>query len=143
MNPDNIPEVIITISSSIKSKWEKMYPTLRSSGHQDVTPPCIQHIYDQIKNGENLSHPARVLLGTFLIYSNKSMDEMLDLFKRLPDFNEKITRYQLEHLSGKRGNTKQYFVPSCEKIKLNNLCFETKICRGISNPAQLVYRKNP
>ena len=141
MNPDNIPKVIVTISSSMKSKWEKMYPTLRTTGHHEITPPCIQHIYDQIKNGENLSHPARVLLGTFLIYSNKSMDEMLDLFKRLPDFNEKITRYQLEHLSGKRGNTKQYFVPSCEKIKLNNLCFETKICSGISNPTQLVYRK--
>ena len=92
MNPDKIPDIIITISNSIKSKWEKMYPPLRMASYQNITPPCIQHIYDQIKNGENLSHPARVLLGTFLIYSNKSMDEMLDLFKRLPDFNVKITR---------------------------------------------------
>ncbi|WP_134485112.1 hypothetical protein [Candidatus Nitrosocosmicus franklandus] len=141
MNPKKVPEVIVTISNSIKNRWEKMYPPIRPSGHHDITPPCIQHIYDQIKNGENLSHPARVLLGTFLIYSNKSMEEMLDMFKRLPDFNEKITRYQLEHLAGKRGNTKQYFVPSCEKIKLNNLCFETEVCKGISNPAQFFYRK--
>jgi DNA primase large subunit len=141
MNPEKVPDIIGTISNSIKNRWEKMYPPLRTTGHRDITPPCIQHIYDQIKNGENLSHPARVLLGTFLIYSNKSMEEMLELFKRLPDFNEKITRYQLEHLAGKRGNTKQYFVPSCEKIKLNNLCFETEVCKGISNPAQLLFRK--
>ena len=142
MNPEVIPDIIISISNSLKSRWEKMYPPLRAPGHQDILPPCIQHIYNQIDKGENLSHPARVLLGTFLIYTNKSMEEMIDLFKRLPDYNEQITRYQLEHLAGKRGNTKQYFVPSCEKIKLNNLCFETVVCKGISNPTQLIYRKS-
>ena len=69
------------------------------------------------------------------------MEEMLELFKRLPDFDEKITRYQLEHLAGKKGGSKRYYVPSCEKIKLENLCYETKICQGISNPIQLVKKK--
>ena len=142
MNPEMIPDIIMSVSNSLRSRWEKMYPPLRATGHKDITPPCIQHIFNQINKGENLSHPARVLLGTFLIYSNKSMDEMIDLFKRLPDYNEKITRYQLEHLAGKRGSPKQYFVPSCEKIKLNNLCFETVVCRGINNPTQLIYKRS-
>jgi DNA primase large subunit len=141
MNSTNIPHIITSISISFKSRWEKMYPSLRTVSMNSITPPCIEHIYDLIKKGENLPHPARVLLATFLIYTNRSFDEMLNLFKRLPDYNEQITRYQLEHLAGKRGNSKRYFVPSCEKVKLNNLCFETKVCRGITNPSQLVNRK--
>lgn len=142
MNLDIIPKVVLSISKSIKTRWEEMYPSLKVANLRSVTPPCIEHIFEMIKKGENLPHPARVLLGTFLIYTNKSFDEMMDLFKRLPDYNEQITRYQLEHLAGKRGNSKRYYVPSCEKVKINNLCFETKICAGITNPSQLVYRKN-
>jgi DNA primase large subunit len=44
----------------------------------------------------------------------------------------------LEHLSGKKGGSKKYFVPSCEKIKLENLCHEANVCKGIINPVQLL-----
>ncbi|CAN5826802.1 hypothetical protein BH23THE1_BH23THE1_00810 [soil metagenome] len=142
MSIDRIPDTIMAISKSIKNRWERMHPSVNIPVYNVVTPPCIQHIYDQISKGENLSHPARLLLGTFLIYSNKTLDEMLDLFKRLPDFDEKITRYQLEHLAGKKGSSKRYYVPSCEKIKIENLCFATRICQGISNPIQLVRKKS-
>ena len=142
MSIDRIPDTIMAISKSIKKRWEQMHPSNSVLVYNAVTPPCIQHIYDKISKGENLPHPARLLLGTFLIYSNKTLEEMLDLFKRLPDFDEKITRYQLEHLAGKKGSSKRYYVPSCEKIKLENLCYETSICQGISNPVQLVRKKS-
>jgi len=142
MNIDKVPDTIMAISKSIKIQWEQMHPLPNPTVYKAVTPPCIQHIYDQIRKGENLPHPARLLLGTFLIYSNKTLEEMLELFKRLPDFDEKITRYQLEHLAGKKGGSKKYYVPSCEKIKLENLCYETKICQGISNPIQLIRKKS-
>lgn len=142
MSIDRVPDTIMAISKSIKKRWEQIHPSINIPVYNAVTPPCIQHIYDQINKGENLPHPARLLLGTFLIYSNKTLEEMLDLFKRLPDFDEKITRYQLEHLAGKKGSSKRYHVPSCEKIKLENLCYETRICQGISNPIQLVRKKS-
>jgi DNA primase large subunit len=41
-------------------------------------------------------------------------------------------------LSGKKGSSKKYFVPSCEKIKIQNLCYETIACKGIINPIQLL-----
>lgn len=141
MNPEKIPKIVIVIAKTMKDNWDRLYPSLKVTSINFTTPPCIEHIYELIDKGENLPHPARVLLGTFLIYSNKPFDEMLRLFKRLPDYNEQVTRYQLEHLAGKRGGSKQYFVPSCEKVRLNNLCFQTKVCDGVTNPAQLVYRK--
>ena len=91
-----------------------------------------------MNNGENLPHSARLLLATFLLFSEKNIEEIIEIFKKLPDYNEQITRYQLEHLSGKKGSSKKYFVPSCEKIKIQNLCYETIVCKGIINPIQLL-----
>lgn len=138
---DNIPIPIYDKSRMLKNYWINTFPQINFQNRTSVTPPCIQNLYDQIDKGENLPHAARILLGTFLLYSNKSIEEMLELFKKLPDFNESITRYQLEHLAGRRGNSKRYYVPSCEKIKTNNLCFATDICRGITNPIQLTRNK--
>jgi DNA primase large subunit len=66
----------------------------------------------------------------------KQTDEVVELFKNAPDFNEKITRYQVEHLAGTKGSRVKYSVPSCEKLRNENLCFATEDCAGIINPVQ-------
>ncbi len=140
------PNQVINKSQYLKSYWESVNKRWSDSAGADdgfvnkhaVTPPCIDHLYKILNNGENLPHSARLLLATFLLFSGKSIEEIVEIFKKLPDFNERITRYQLEHLSGKKGGSKKYFVPSCEKIKLENLCYETEVCKGIINPIQLL-----
>lgn len=139
---DVFPGQILEKSSIIKDYYNSIEQNaIISKNEKNITPPCIEHIYKIINNGENLPHSARLLLATFLIYSGNSIEEIDKVFQKLPDYNEKITRYQLEHLSGNKGNTKKYFVPSCEKIKVENLCHETNICRGIINPVQLLINK--
>ena len=140
------PNQVVNKSQNLKSYWESVNKRWSDSAGADdgfvsknaVTPPCIDHLYKILNNGENLPHSARLLLATFLLFSGKSIEEIVEIFKKLPDFNERITRYQLEHLSGKKGGSKKYFVPSCEKIKLENLCYETEVCKGIINPIQLL-----
>jgi DNA primase large subunit len=138
------PNQVINKSQKLKSYWESFNRTYNNVDYvykKSVTPPCIQHLYDSIDDGENLPHSARLLLATFLLFSGKSIEEIIDVFKKLPDFKENITRYQLEHLSGKKVGSKKYFVPSCEKIKLENLCYQTNVCKGIINPIQLLRKK--
>ena len=137
------PNQVINKSQKLKSYWENVNRTynINYGPKKSVTPPCIQHLYDSIENGENLPHSARLLLATFLLFSGKSIEDIIDVFKKLPDFKENITRYQLEHLSGKKGGSKKYFVPSCEKIKLEELCYQTNVCKGVINPIQLL-KKN-
>jgi len=137
------PNQVINKSQKLKSYWESFNRTYNVDYvyKKSVIPPCIQHLYDSIDNGENLPHSARLLLATFLLFSGKSIEEIIDVFKKLPDYKENITRYQLEHLSGKKGGSKKYFVPSCEKIKLENLCYQTNVCKGIINPIQLLRKK--
>ena len=95
-------------------------------------PPCIKHAIDVLENGENLSHSGRFMLAAFLLGRGQPIDKIALLFKNAPDYNEKVTRYQINQIAG---DTK-YSCPSCEKIKSNDLCFAIPECDNIINPIQ-------
>lgn len=143
MKSITFPKQVQIKSQKLKIYWDSVNkrPDTTFVNKKSITPPCIEHLYRVLDAGENLPHSARLLLATFLLFSGKSIDEIVEIFRKLPDFNERITRYQLEHLSGKTGSSKRYFVPSCEKIKMENLCHETNVCKGIINPVQLLSKR--
>jgi len=99
-------------------------------------PPCIKRAIEVLEKGENLSHSGRFLLGTFLLGRGKTIESIAPLFKNAPDYNEKVTLYQLNHLAGKSGNKTEYKCPSCEKVKSEDLCFAIPECDKIINPVQ-------
>jgi len=99
-------------------------------------PPCIKHAIDVLENGENLSHSGRFMLATFLLGRGQPIDKIALLFKNAPDYNEKITRYQINQIAGEAGGNTKYSCPSCEKIKSNDLCFAIPECDNIINPIQ-------
>ncbi|MFB5621325.1 MAG: DNA primase [Candidatus Nitrosomaritimum yanchengensis] len=99
-------------------------------------PPCIKHAIDVLEKGENLPHSGRFMLATFLLSRNQSVEQIAPLFKNAPDYNEKVTLYQLNHLKGTSGSGIQYSCPSCEKLKTQNLCFAIPECNNIFNPLQ-------
>ena len=99
-------------------------------------PPCIKHAIEVLNNGENLSHSGRFMLATFLLGRGQTIDEIAPLFKNAPDYNEKITRYQIRQVAGETGSNTKYSCPSCEKIKSNDLCFAIPECDNIINPIQ-------
>jgi DNA primase large subunit len=61
---------------------------------------------------------------------------VIDVFKDRADYNEKIARYQVEHIAGMRGSRTKYKPPSCNKMKSYGLCVEggAKCPRKIKNP---------
>ncbi len=99
-------------------------------------PPCIKHAIEVLDKGENLPHSGRFMLATYLLAKGKSIDQIVPLFKNAPDYNERVTRYQLEHIAGSTGKGTKYSCPSCDKLKSENLCFEIPECSGIINPVQ-------
>jgi len=104
-------------------------------------PPCVKHAIEVLEKGENLPHSGRFLLATYLLARGKTVDQIAPLFKNAPDYNERITRYQLDHISGESGNGTKYQCPSCDKLKSENLCFATTECDGIINPVQFGKRR--
>ncbi len=97
-------------------------------------PPCVKHAIEVLEKGENLPHSGRFLLATYLLARGQTTDQIAPLFKNAPDYNERITRYQLEHISGSSGKGTKYQCPSCDKLRSENLCFAIPECDGIINP---------
>jgi DNA primase large subunit len=102
-------------------------------------PPCVKKVVERLRSGENISHPERFLLATFLINIGVDIDSIVDLFRNVPDFNERITRYQVEHLAGLRGGKKKYLPYGCDKLKSLGICPITDKCLG-DNPLAVYYK---
>ena len=135
-----------TLPQSIKARADKLRSKLAPRYEYRATavtdyPPCVKHALEVMGKGENLPHSARVMLATFMLAIGKPVDEIVMMYENAPDFNEKITRYQVEHLAGMKGSHTKYSVPSCDKLRNENLCFATAECDGIINPMQFGRRR--
>ena len=97
-------------------------------------PPCVAHALDLIRKGQNVPHFGRFLMTTYLLAVGKSVDDVVSLFPRLPDFDERLTRYQVEHIAGLRGGRVKYNVPSCRTLQTHSFCFKVDECDEIRNP---------
>ena len=75
-------------------------------------PPCIQQLLEDLKRHENLPHHARWYLAVYLLHTGMVVEQLISLYSNLPDFNEKITRYQIEH-----AQKKGYSIPTCATVK--------------------------
>ncbi len=104
----------------------------------EAFPPCMKRILENAKSGSNLSHHERFAIATFMIQLGASEDEVIEIFRSLPDYNEKITRYQVEHLMGTKGGGKKYLPYNCDTMKTLGLCIAE--C-NVSTPFQK-YIKN-
>jgi DNA primase large subunit len=105
-------------------------------------PPCIKSLYDAAIAGRNLSHVERFTLTTFLVKMGLKMEELLGLFKPLPDFDEKKARYQIEHIMGVKGSRRQYVPPACKTLKTHGLCRNPdETCRKVAHPLGYYRRK--
>lgn len=102
-------------------------------------PPCIKHLLASAQGGVNLAHSARFALTSFLLNIELSVDQIIQLFGVSPDFNEEMTRYQVEHIAGGTGTS--YKPPSCSTmITYGNCMGKDVLCREIGHPLNY-YRK--
>ncbi len=107
---------------------------------EESYPPCIRVMLGNLRAGKGLPHLARFTIVTFLRALGWDVDRVVELFSILPDFNERITRYQVEHIFGLRGSRTVYAPPSCATLKRGNLCYAggDPICGKVKHPLQYV-----
>jgi DNA primase large subunit len=108
--------------------------------HAEDWPPCMEAIKAKIAEA---SHKELFTVAAFLVNRGYSTEQILAILAERPDFNEKIARYQVEHIAGLRGSRTRYRPPSCQTMRSLGLCVEDgKYCpRWIQNPLQ--YQKKP
>ncbi|KPV61484.1 MAG: DNA primase large subunit PriL [Candidatus Bathyarchaeota archaeon BA1] len=105
-------------------------------------PPCIKALHNAISSGRSISHVGRFALTSFLINIGMTVENVTDLFRSLSDFDERMTRYQVEHIAGGRGSRTRYIPPRCDTLRTHGICpGMDEICRGVRHPLAYYRRK--
>ena len=105
-------------------------------------PPCIQHLIKDLDVGKNVQHMGRFTLASFLANIGTDQEEIVRLFKPASDFSERMTRYQVEHIAGKRGGGTKYTCPMCTTLKTHGVCYKPdELCATIRNPLSYYKQK--
>jgi DNA primase large subunit len=140
-----LPDQLVEIADNLKKlASEKIGPDemegFPKTVVQEAYPPCIKALYEAASASRHLSHVGRFTLTSFLLYVGTTPEKLTELFKSFSDYNERLTRYQVEHIAGSRGSGTRYKPPNCETLQTHNVCVNRdELCRGARNP--LVYYK--
>lgn len=84
-------------------------------------PPCIRKMQRTLQAGENLSHAGRFALASFLHRVGADFETIVDAYRGAPDFDESVTRYQVEHITHHDGGA-GYEPPECDTLRSHGLC---------------------
>lgn len=104
-------------------------------------PPCITAILANLKDGVNVPHTARFAVTAFLLNLGLTVDEIIEIYKNSPDFDEERTRYQVVHIAGSQGSTK-YTAPSCSTMRTYGNCVDSdNVCEKVNHPLSYYKRK--
>lgn len=102
----------------------------------DSFPPCMKALLNDLRAGKNVPHSGRFALVTFLHALGMENEEILELMRSAPDFNERVARYQIEHITGRISN-KEYAVPKCATMLAYGLCPKgDPLCERVKHPLQ-------
>ncbi len=143
MLPEAILQRVDSLSLKYADRAEKSRLTMfPKEVANEAFPPCIQLFYGSAKTGTHISHLGRFTLTSFLINVNMKPEEVVNLFRASADFNERMTRYQVEHIAGDRGSRTKYRSPTCDTLKTHALCpGPDELCKTIRSPLRYYARK--
>jgi DNA primase large subunit len=128
----------LTLEKVSKTEIEGIPKTIKP----EAFPPCITALYEAAKKGHHLSHIARFTLTTFLVNIGMPTEKIIDIFRASSDFNERMTRYQVEHIAGERGSRTRYKPPKCETLQTHGICISPdSLCKGKLHHPLTYYQK--
>lgn len=105
-------------------------------------PPCMKNLLSLLQTSKHISHMGRFAMAAFLLNIGTNEDELLKMFKTFTDFDERIARYQVEHIAGRRGSRRKYTAPNCATMRTNGLCINPdELCATIKHPLSYYRRK--
>jgi DNA primase large subunit len=127
-----ITERLNKLAGDIMGQMTEEFPKVVVQG---AFPPCINALLDDASKNRHLSHVGRFALVSFLINIGMSVDTVTDLFKSFSDYNERLTRYQIEHIAGERGSGTRYTPPQCSVLQTHGVCKNRDdLCRRCYHP---------
>jgi DNA primase large subunit len=116
--------------------------SLPSEVINEAFPPCINYCLEGLLAGRRASHMERFALTSFLVNIGMPINQMVTFYTDVTDFDESLTRYQIEHIAGLKGNRTKYTPPTCNTLRTHGVCRNPDaICKRISHPLNYYRRK--
>ncbi len=139
-----LPSVFEEKASQLQQKLREIQTTQAKAVALGVVniqafPPCMDKLYSDLSSGVNLPHMARFDLATFLVNIEMPHPDIITLFSKAPNYDERTTRYHVDNLSGKTSG-KKYSAPSCAKVREHGLCI-SRTC-NVMHPLQFYTRES-
>jgi DNA primase large subunit len=97
MKPYYDNQIINRIVDKLNEKYPKPQEKL-TVAKGAIVPESIKELIEKAYKEHHLTHSERIKLGIYLQAQGYDMDYILDIFRQLSDWNEKITKYQLQSL---------------------------------------------
>ncbi len=108
----------------------------------EAFPSCIKGVYDRVAAGRPASHMGRFALTSFMLSIGMTAEDVFKFFRSVSDFNERMTRYQVEHIAGTRGSGTKYTPPNCATLRTHGICISPEPeCNRAVNPLVCYKRK--
>lgn len=142
----NLPEEINIAAYQLTQKAQEIMgqeiEEMPKTVSQDAFPPCIEALIEDSKAAHHLSHMGRFTLTSFLVNIGMSSEAIADMYKTFSDYNERLTRYQIEHIAGERGSGTHYTCPQCSVLQTHGVCRnKEELCRKIFHPLKYYLNK--
>jgi len=124
---------IAPVLSAITASYQEQI--LQQFGEVDEScfPPCINALITAITAGTNIPHQGRFAITAFLNAIGLTVQEIVELYCRAPDFDVEKTMYQVDHITGGRGT--EYTAPSCATMRTYGFCIQREsLCEHVNHP---------
>ncbi len=144
VKPEELPEPLSAVAREVMEMLavRRSYKAEAGQVSEEHWPPCMAKIKRELLAGVSVGHFANFALAAFMLTAGYTQEQVLAMYSQRSDFNEKIARYQTEHIAGQRGSRVKYTPPSCSTMKTHGLCVEDgRLCPGIKNPIQYYRRE--
>lgn len=90
---------------------------------QENYAPCIKKLLEDLALNINVPHTGRVALAIYLVNAGVPDEKIVECFRHAPDFSEKTTKYQVEHI-----RKHKYRMPSCSTMDSYGICIAECHC---------------
>lgn len=102
---------------------------------KEAFPPCMKYCLEGLLSGRRASHMERFGLTSFLVNVGMPIDDMVQLYTSVTDFDASLTRYQIEHIAGLKGNRTKYIPPTCSTLRTHGICRNMdSFCKRVNHP---------
>lgn len=143
----------VVLPSELERRVEPLRSTLKARSQylaadempravmSSAMPPCMRNLLSLLQTSKHISHMGRFAMAAFMLNIGTREEDLLKMFMSFTDFDERIARYQVEHIAGKRGSRRKYTAPNCSTMQTHGLCVNPdELCATIKHPLSY-YRK--